>query len=349
MDEGNELQERIQELIMIFTVDESVEARTKAMTELGKIGELAIPQLLNALKNSFWKVRHEAAWGLENVAQKVNQEGIVKKIVQNLVPRLLDENQSVRAKTASSLEVIKHQDSVEPLIRALENEKDETVIGYEIGALGVIGGQMAVDWLIRALKNEEFTIRLKAVIALRHTTYPKAKEALRRALNDEVGIVREFAVTSLGENIDPGLIDTLVALLKKENNANVLEVTVETLVKFGEQIVPIFIDILEQNDSNDELRGYIAKGLGQIGEPAISEFNRLYLEGKVSHELAEVFFSELERKVNSTHFDNGCVAPPKKAPKNPDEMKRMLLKRISQSSRPKTQDRKRRLRGVAGG
>jgi urease accessory protein UreH len=61
------------------------------------------------------------------------------------------------------------------------------------------GSTSSIDPLIEDLKTGDETTRVRAVVALGHSRDPQAVEALREALHDESGLVRQYALHALAD------------------------------------------------------------------------------------------------------------------------------------------------------
>ena len=131
-----------------------------------------------------------------------------------------------------------------------------------------------------------------------------AVDALIGALGDESGNVRLMATWVLGEIGDATAIPALIKALKSENR---------------------------------RVRRRAALMLGEFGEPALVAFNESYLKGDVHCEIAERFYDALGKKLGED-FEKGTIASPREKPKDlkDPEMKRLILKRSSKSSKRKT-------------
>ncbi len=89
-------------------------------------------------------------------------------------------------------------DAVEPLIEALDSDKDEVVRWVSANALGRIGDKKALEPLIEALKNDvNPDVRWHAAESLGELGEGKAVEPLTNALKDKDDWVRNFAASAL--------------------------------------------------------------------------------------------------------------------------------------------------------
>jgi HEAT repeat protein len=341
-------------LINAYNNDINWEKVTLALIEINDL--CSVPLLVEILESDEWfLIKCYIADAIGGIGEKNPESSEISKAVPALIKGLKSEFPDYRSHTAKALGKIGGASAVPALIDLLKVEKDDRVLDFVAGALGKIGDQSAVPVLIeklndpRWMKEEKDEMLGCFAIALGEIGDPSAVPALADALFLVDWVDREIAAWALGEIGDASAVPDLIGAMKQET-ADVHQEIVGALGKIGDpSAVPALIEELDNPMHIDH--GKVAQALGRIGEAALEPFNQLYLEGKVSHELAEIFYSELGKKCDEADFDKGTVAPPKKAPKNPDDMKQMLLKRISQRHRPKTQDRKPKTlkRGGAGG
>jgi hypothetical protein len=140
--------------------------------------------------------------------------------------------------------------------------------------------------------------------------------------------VRACSAEALGLIRDASAVSALINLLNDnyEHSRTLIAVrkyASKALVNIGEPAVYHLVEALKDED----IRKNVIDLLIEIGEPALEPMNILYIERKIMFEEFDVFTKALKKKLKEGNFDKGCVAPPRKPPGNPDEMKRMVLPR----------------------
>jgi HEAT repeat protein len=169
---------------------------------------------------------------------------------------------------------------------------DETTRANAAKELGKLGDEKAIEPLLKALKDDKAEdVRIEAAKALvifyENTTVPKKLAELIR--NEPSPIVRATIANSLGEMEDIEAIRKMVALLKDEKNIWVREAIVEA---FGEtktdDFVPILLKVLEE-DPAEEVRTQAAL--------ALSKFDSF--KDKIFDLLMELFLKEKSDDVRS--------------------------------------------------
>jgi HEAT repeat protein len=298
----------------------------KGKTELSK----AIPSLVEMLDSEKKAIRKDAALVLGEIGDPV--------AVPYLIPLMNDEDIFVRGDAVQALGRIGNEEAVKALIDVYFGE--DQIIGAKIeDVLAEVNNPEAFPLLIELVKKQSnpFIIRSCAAHGLGNIGDPRAIPVLVEALNDENPFVRSQVAEALGNIRDASAIPVLIRILKDEDS-KVREMAAGALGKIGdESAAPALIGTLNDDDMN--VRCAAAAALGNMGESIMETMTGLYTEGQIEHEVAEAFFESFNSKIQ-TDFDKGTVAPPKEPPKNPDEMKRIALRRICGKTRPKTGNRK---------
>jgi HEAT repeat protein len=223
-------------------------------------------------------------------------------------------------------------------------------------------GDPAVPLLCKTLKSRDKNVKAwaAATISMIAEKNPKSTEIKKTvpllvemvASSEELSVVRN-AISALESIGDPQSIPVLIELLKDE------DVRREAVVALGEildanplspaipKVIPLLVSIVEDQDEYVEGRCGAAEVLAKIGGPDVFEtITKLYNKGMIPFECAEAFYNAMEKKLGKD-FDKGIISSPKKSPGDLDEMKRMLMRKISQNTKLRTGNRKRR--GAAGG
>ena len=130
--------------------------RMHAAKGLGRIGDPeTVPALMPLLQDKVKAVREEASSALAAI-------GVAA--MAGLIDALQHDDWLVRLHAVEALGKLKSPDSVEPLLRALFNERDSAIREDVVRALGAIRDARAVDYLVTVMK--EPGLRLLAVEAL---------------------------------------------------------------------------------------------------------------------------------------------------------------------------------------
>ena len=90
-----------------------------------------------------------------------------KQAVPYLVEALQSENHYVRRESARALGILGVPEAVEPLIEAVDTDKDNEVRRNAIVALGQLGDEQAVDILTQAMEESSFLIKRAAEASLK--------------------------------------------------------------------------------------------------------------------------------------------------------------------------------------
>jgi HEAT repeat protein len=146
--------------------------RMHAAKGLGRIGDPeAVPVLMPLLQDKVKAVREEASSALAAIGAAA---------VTGLLEALQHDDWMVRLHAVEALGKLKSPDSVEPLLRALFNERDSAIREDVVRALGAIRDGRAVDYLVAVMK--EPGLRLLAVEALGHIGDRRVVPILRRVV-----------------------------------------------------------------------------------------------------------------------------------------------------------------------
>jgi HEAT repeat protein len=168
---------------------------------LGKLGEDAIPDLIEAMSDGDASVREGAAKALGIIGATT--------AVPFLIDALRDENWLVRGKAAEALGKIGDSRAVPALIEAVHNDDDEifSLRDYGVVALGELKDSAAIPILLEALYDTSINVRSGAAWALGEIG-SDAVPGLIKALHDEPpGIDNQIAeaLFKIGEPAVPEL------------------------------------------------------------------------------------------------------------------------------------------------
>ncbi|MCZ8361739.1 MAG: HEAT repeat domain-containing protein [Microcystis sp. LE19-251.1A] len=235
--------------------DSDWDVRWNAAFAFGNIGtETAIPELLKALEDSNKDVRGNAAFALGNIGSETAIAGLLKA--------LEDSDEDVRRNAAFALGKIGSETAIAELLKALE-DSDWDVRSNAAEALGNIGSETAIAGLLKALEHSHWNVRWKAAFALGNIGSETAIPGLLKALEDSDRYVRRNAAFALGkigsETAIPGLLKAL-----EDSDRFLGWKAAFALGKIGsETAIPGLLKALEH--SNQYVRRNAAEALGKIG------------------------------------------------------------------------------------
>ncbi|MEW6097134.1 MAG: HEAT repeat domain-containing protein [bacterium] len=259
--------------------------RQSAMEALGYLkSKEAVPALINALNDNNWCVRETAIKALGGIKDE--------RVIEPLITRLRDEckidDQTKVGKEGQSTVSIHIEGeiidalcsigtkTIPSLMKVIENKKEGGPFKYKVAIiLGRLGEKKVLLLLIEALEKEKEGIwRSNIAEILGKLGDKRAIPYLRNALRDKYKIqdpdsgvwhyiVKQSAITALGELKATESVHDLIELLNQEKDNGVVYVA---LGKIGDKrVVPVLIDILENSKENAP-RYYAASTLGKIGD-----------------------------------------------------------------------------------
>lgn len=243
--------------------------RMHAARALGRIGDPeAVSALMPLLQDKVKAVREEVSGALAAIG------GVA---VVALIQALQHDEWLVRLHAVEALGKHRCAEAVEPLLRALFNDRDSAIREDVVRALGAIGDARAVDYLVLVMK--EPTLRLIAVEALGHIGDRRAVPLLCKIVEgaplgeshsstaacadgwtDEMTTMG-MATRALGRIGDGSAIPALVTALR---NTVTRSEAAEALVKFGAAIVPSLLPMLAK-EQDENTRYYIKETLTAVG------------------------------------------------------------------------------------
>jgi len=259
--------------------DEEWRVEWNAVEALVKIGETAVPALIDVLKDKDKDedVRWDAAKALREIAETNPSSTEISKAVPALIDALKDEGWDVPKGAAETL--VKIGETAVPALIDVLKDKDKDVRERAAETLVKIG-ETAVPALIDVLKDEDRNVRWDAAKALREiaetnpssTEISKAVPALIDALKDKDGNVQREAAETL-EKIGFDKVPEEKRIEVKVLAFLILEKT-DKIVSIGNDAVPALIDALK--DENEFVRREAAEALGKIAEanPGSTEISK---------------------------------------------------------------------------
>ncbi|MFX1517621.1 MAG: HEAT repeat domain-containing protein [Promethearchaeota archaeon] len=293
--------------------------RASAVNQLVIVGkshpQMAIPKILSALDPSidYWTVRFGAVEALGEIANKstispliqylktdedpdframvAKQLGemgeIAKEAGSGLIKALSDsESSEIRENAALALGQIEIHHAVEPLIKALEKEKDAYARRQMCWSLGELGNSQAITVLIETLKDKDNETRGNAAEALGKIKHHSSVLPLLAAAKDKDVYVQAKVIWALKQLPSETIVSEV------ENAAQ------------GDSLVAIqYYDDYLFNVDNEE----IATICKEIKNPIITEYQREVGKIKTELERCKVFVSETFGKLanlSSGEIDN---------------------------------------------
>ena len=248
----------------------------------------AIEPLIRALKHDNEYSRADAIEQLENVGdqraikplldvwindpddghiQLIAAEALGKiggsKVTEILASGISDSRDFIRKSAVSGLGNTKDKNAVEPLIQALESEKDSTIRYFIVVALETLGDAVAVNPLTALLKNEdEDTDNIKGVIhALGELGDSGVVEPMAKACLGPIDAEDEFvaACKRMRRRGVEGLDEALATALNKVPSGYAQRVLGELGIQSG-------IDQLIEALKDEDYRYGAAEALGKLGD-----------------------------------------------------------------------------------
>ncbi len=204
---------------------------------LVKIGDAAVPDLVDALHRKNWNKR-------EKVIEILGDIGNAAAVPDLL--EILREESFLRKKAIKAILKIGDAAALPGLLEALKyNDLDVRKVAVEV--LMKIGDATAVPGLLEALKN------------------------------DKDSIVRINVSELLGKLGDTTAVSGLLEAIKNDGDQEVLRSAARALVKLDDAAVPDLINALQDEKISTRRKGIIANSLRQIGTPeALAAFNTRY-------------------------------------------------------------------------
>jgi HEAT repeat protein len=181
-------------LTRILQEDENWRARRSAIMALMKIrDDRVITKLIEALKDAEPVVRSCAAIALGEIG--------VEEALPALGKLLSEENESsVKRDIIGALQAIGGDDTIQPLCQVLLNDKDVSVRLSALVAIELIEDDMVTETICTALqKDPDPDLRIGAAEALAWRKTPESMGALKKALQDDDEMVREFVAEIVNE------------------------------------------------------------------------------------------------------------------------------------------------------
>ncbi len=283
----------LDELLTDFSVDTN--SRKKAVTQMWKIGlPVEIPLLIEALEDSHYKIRENAAFGLGSMGESV-------------VPKVIDALRSTSYRTrmgaAVALGRLRHTQSAKPLLKAL-TDKHPVVRQNAAWALGNLRlarpspeklAAIVIKALTKSMTTDEyFPVRYNAVYALSITYDGRVAEPLLEAadnpawefrLNATYGFVKLAQIYRESSDTQELIIEKLIQSLSDEVD-RVRYNAVDGLRLFGGKKALAALKSY-QDDEDPEMRKLVEEGIEEITQMMGQERHSWGYTERVQYELHE--------------------------------------------------------------
>ncbi|MFZ5922157.1 MAG: HEAT repeat domain-containing protein [Chloroflexota bacterium] len=223
--------------------DPELVVRQEAVVCLGKLGEAALPYLVDELKDSFWWYeRREAA---EVLLDSIRQNG------QAAAPLLLDllafPEPLVRRFAIRILAEVKDPRALEPLEMALYDPHFDVCADAALALLQYEADGVKI--LLEALNSQEAIIRQQALAGLGQSKLRSVVPQVIAMLEDPEPSVIEQAILSLQNLGDPRAIPPLQEIANNRTNM--------TLRRLAREALDTFAPTIKSVDNKDPLRDFL--------------------------------------------------------------------------------------------
>ncbi len=261
-----------------FTFDITGDDRGGRYTRLEELVSLiesdsqdAADRVVEALKDSWWKVRLTAA---ERLFWKPD-----KRAVKSLILLLKDERPQMRQTATRALRAAEDAAAVEGLIGLLD-DKELSVQRSAIEALGAIGGTKAASALIKVLEDEKSLNHIEIITTLGEMGATEAVPALIARLDDEDDTTRRTSAKALALIGDTRAVEPLIKMLEREDWSS-RAVAAEALSKLGDaRAIPHLIEALKKHREEWHARNALESLTGQDFPPDYETWKKWYEKSK---------------------------------------------------------------------
>ena len=277
---------------LLTLASEDPQFNLRACDALVKLGERAVPQLINVAEEAepgqmliavmaLGRLRDSRA--LEVLATRtthplhtlrshaVEALGVLgeSKGIRYLVRSLQDPHVSVRIQAAIALRKLADKRACDALMHAL-HDPDDDVREQAAAALATCGDQAAIPALIELLHSKQTSLCLMAAESLgklgAEPAVPHLCAMLQQDRGGESKPVRLKILDAL-RRLKPATAVPVLTQLLQDPAAEIRERAVETLGHIGEVSVVVELEKLLREDKSEEVRSACAKALGEIGDP----------------------------------------------------------------------------------
>ena len=200
--------------------DSNTNVRSAAVRALGdSSSEGAVPHLLALLRDESGDLRAQAGVSLARLGPIA---------LPGLISALRDGKPYVRQLAASALGDIGSREAVAPLIDLVSSDQSGAR-PEAIEALGKIGDPAAIAPILSVLRTASVAARKKAIVALARFRDPRVIDALTAALMDQNEDVRRSAAAGLGDVGDERVVARLERLADNDSSSDVRAAAVQAI------------------------------------------------------------------------------------------------------------------------
>ncbi|MFA5393638.1 MAG: HEAT repeat domain-containing protein [Candidatus Ratteibacteria bacterium] len=228
-------------------------------------------------------------WGVMTQMEKIGKIG--NPALPPIIETLNDAKESWKVRFFMAVilgEVIPDKMTVPSLVRVVSNRKEPTPLRTEcIQAMSYIGDISVVTTLISTLRESNINIKITAMNTLGNLKDSRSVPYLITQLDDPDWNIQMVASRSLGRIGDSRAISPLIKKIKgnklpKDNSRIMQTVTIDALSNFNTpEVEQYFISILEENETEDNVRMATIDGLGRMkSEKSIDLLSKLLLSKK---------------------------------------------------------------------
>ncbi len=252
---ANIADEKALESLILSLKDKDNEVKQNAALALGKIGNRRAGEpLIQALNDKSWYVLEKVIEALGNLREEMAVEHLIKALGYALHEFGSDPYSITRRNAAEALGKIGDVKAVTPLIQALKDDSLE--VRKQAKKALVMIGKPAIEPLCLGLKDEVSIIRLAVAEVLDQLEWKpindteRAHYLIAKKKWDDIIELRERA------------IEALIQTPLRDEDEEIQQKAVETLIKIGEPVVNPVIQALKED--NWIVRLNAAKVLGRI-------------------------------------------------------------------------------------
>jgi len=249
--------------------DFNPKVRQRAVNALAKIGETAVPPLIDALEDKNNIVRSASAKALGKIRNT--------KAIRPLINIMKDKDLNVRLSAAEALENSgwKPGNDSESIVYQVAKKKWEKLF---------LIGKPAVEPLVDLLKDKAQDIQCAAAKTLGKIKDTRAVDPLIDTLRGGFGLTQKESIEALGEIGDAKAVDPLIDVLKNSEIEYVQNEAAIALIKIGKPAIQPLVN--ELNNKDPGIRFRAAETLERTGwKPGNDSELSIYLAAKRDWEI----------------------------------------------------------------
>lgn len=257
-------------LIEAFEEDEHV--RVGAAHVLARIGEPAVPDLINALRSDNYYTRYGAVEALQEMGPEASDA------VESLKGLFARASKDERILIMHALRDISPTEDVASMLRAALRVED--LQWYAMRVLGEMGevSEVAIPSLLPYLEDEKSQTRIETMLSLEGIGVAEGVvDEIAKVLSDDDARVRTQAATTLGTfGPDAGSATDELAGALDDENSDVRRAAAKSLGQIAPASSAAIDDLTRAlTDDNPQVRREAAWALGQFGAEASGALDAL--------------------------------------------------------------------------